>query len=269
MAELKLHYRHNHHFGPHYNNNADIEKVAADVRGQLGVSDRRALCVKGLAGIDRLNVNGVCYDLWVDLEHSIHDDEHNEVFGLFEYAPQSSIDAVSVCVAPIESGLSAELQLSTLAHETGHAIFDGPALVAYHQNQPLSIVRHADSVRAYRSVTESKAHLQKINNYLPAHIRFAEFRANEFVGSLLVPRHLLWDVIMEEAPKHALEIQYEDTLFGATMDGNKRIVRSDVNFEMDCWTFTRVLAPHFGVSPAFIEVRMMRYGIISSEMKPH
>ena len=164
--------------------------------------------------------------------------------------------------------MSEELRLSTLAHEMGHAIFDGPALVSHHQNQPLADLRQEGTVRAFRLVTETQTQLQKADNLLPSHIRFAELRANEFMGSLLVPRQLLWDAVMEEAPKHALEIRYgEDTLFAETPDGEKKIVWSEVTYDMDCWSFTRVLAPHFGVSPAFIEVRMMRYGMIPSENK--
>ena len=268
MPALKLHYRHNHRYEPHYTNHGDIERVATEVRKQLGLSDRRALTIADIAAINELNVNGVTYDVWLDLEHQVHDEQKNPVFGVFEFTPIHSVDAVSVSVSPAGSGMSEELRLSTLAHEMGHAIFDGPALVSHHQNQPLADLRQEGTVRAFRLVTESQAQLQKADNLLPAHIRFAELRANEFMGSLLVPRELLWDAVMEEAPKHALEIRYgEDTLFAETPDGEKQIVWSEATYDMDCWSFTRVLAPHFGVSPSFIEVRMMRYGMIPSENK--
>lgn len=269
MPELKLRYRHNHRHEPHFNNNADIEQLAAAVRGQLGVATRRAISIGDLSAVDKLNVNGVGYELWKDVEHEVHDEFGNDVLGVFEYTPQSCLDAVSISVSPADAGISQQLILSTFAHEMGHAIYDGPALVAYHQNQPLIDVRHADSVRAYRLVTESPAHLQKQDAQLPSHIRFAELRANEFMGSLLVPRDLLWDAITEEASKHALSIRYEDTLFAESMDGNKQLVWTEATFDVDCWSFTRVLAPHFGVTPAFIQVRMKRYGIIPSQSKTH
>ena len=200
MSAVTIHYRHNHLHQPHYPSNPDIERVAAQVRTQLGLSDRRALTIADLAAISELNVNGVRYDVWLDLEHPVHDEHRNPVFGVFEFTPTSSINAVSVCVSPPESGISEVLRLSTLAHEMGHAIFDGPALVSL----------------------------------------------------------------------HALEIHYgEDTLFAQTPDGDKRIVWSEVTFDLDCWGFTRALAPHFGVSPAFIEVRMMRYGMIPSQSRLH
>ena len=268
MPALTLHYRHNDRYESHYANHADIGKVATEVRRQLGLSDRRALTIADVAAIKVLKVNGITYDVWLDLDHQVHDEQKNPVFGVFEFTPIHSVDAVSVCVSPAGSGMSEELRLSTLAHEMGHAIFDGPALVSHHQNQPLAGLMQAGTVRAFRLVTESQAQLQKADNLLPSHIRFAELRANEFMGSLLVPRELLWDAVMEEAPKHALEIRYgEDTLFAETPDGEKQIVWSEATYDMDCWSFTRVLAPHFGVSPSFIEVRMMRYGMIPSENK--
>lgn len=268
MPALKLHYRHDHRFAPHYATHSDIEKVAADVRRQLVFSGRRELTIEDIAAIKALNVNGVTYDIWLDLEHQVHDDQHNPVFGVFEFTPTSSVDAVSICVSPAGLGMSEELRLSTLAHEMGHAIFDGPALVAHHQNQPLADLMQTGTVRAFRLVTDTQSQLQKPDKHLPSHIRFAELRANEFMGSLLVPRDLLWDAVMEEAPEHALEIRYgEDSLFAETPDGDKKIVWSEVTYDMDCWTFTRALAPHFGVSPSFIEVRMMRYGMIPSDSK--
>jgi len=270
MSAVTIHYRHNHLHQPHYPSNPDIERVAAQVRTQLGLSDRRALTIADLAAISELNVNGVRYEVWLDLDHPVHDEHRNPVFGVFEFTPTSSINAVSVCVSPPESGISEVLRLSTLAHEMGHAIFDGPALVSLHQNQPLAELTQSGTLRAFRLVTQTQAQLQKADVRLPEHIRFAEWRANEFMGSLLVPRDLLWDAVLEEAPKHALEIHYgEDTLFAQTPAGDKRIVWSEVTFDLDCWGFTRALAPHFGVSPTFIEVRMMRYGMIPSQSRLH
>jgi len=95
-------------------------------------------------------------------------------------------------------------------------------------------------------------------------------RANEFMGSLLVPREMLWEAILEEAPRHELQISYgEETLFAGTLDGNKQIMWSPVTYDMDCYAITRSLAPQFGVNPAFIEVRMMRYGILEDDGKRH
>jgi hypothetical protein len=268
MPALELHYRRNRRYEPHYAKHADIEKVAADVRRQLGLSDRRALTIADVAAIKELNVNGITYDVWLDLDHEVHDEQQNPVLGVFEFTPSSSINAVQVSVSPASSGLSEEVRLSTLAHEMGHAIFDGPALVAHHQNQPLADLMQTGTVRAFRSVTETQTPTHRVDKHLPEHIKFAELRANEFMGSLLVPRDLLWEAVMEEAPKHALEIRYgEDTLFAETLDGEKKIVWSDVTYDMDCWSFTRALAPHFGVNPAFMEVRMMRYGMITSDNK--
>ena len=269
MSNLKLHYRHNHHCQPHFLNHADIEQVALNVRRQLGLADRRALTIHDLAAIERLDINGVAFDVWPDLDHQLHDERRQPILGLFEFTPESASDAVSVCVSPLGPDMSAELQLSTFAHELGHAIFDGPALVAQQQNQPLMGATEAQTFRAFRSVTETSEAL-KATQRLPDHIRFAELRANEFMGSLLVPREMLWEAILEEAPRHELQISYgEETLFAGTLDGNKQIMWSPVTYDMDCYAITRSLAPQFGVNPAFIEVRMMRYGILADDGMRH
>ena len=100
MPALKLHYRHNHRYEPHYTNHGDIERVATEVRKQLGLSDRRALTIADIAAIQELNVNGVAYDVWLDLEHQVHDEQKNPVFGVFEFTPIHSVDAVSVSRRP-------------------------------------------------------------------------------------------------------------------------------------------------------------------------
>ena len=128
---------------------------------------------------------------------------------------------------------------------------------------------HAKPVQAYRHVTETQEHLQKQLPMVPEHIRRAEWRANEFMGSLLVPRDLLWEAVLAEAPHRAIEIRYEDTLFADSMDGVKELVWSEATYDVDRWSFTRAIAPMFGVTPAFIEVRMKRYGIIPPDAKPH
>ena len=174
MPALTLHYRHNDRYESHYANHADIGKVATEVRRQLGLSDRRALTIADVAAIKVLKVNGITYDVWLDLDHEVHDEQQNPMLGVFEFTPLSSINAVQVSVSPTSSGLSEEVRLSTLAHEMGHAIFDGPALVSHYQNQPLAGLIQAGTVRAFRLVTESQAQLQKADNLLPSHIRFAE-----------------------------------------------------------------------------------------------
>ena len=269
MTALNLSYRQIRHEPFKFTRNTEIAAVAAEVRKQLGAANRLAITLDDLKAIDKLSVNGLSYDLWVDMDRPVHDDDGNEILGVFEFAPLSSTEAVSISVSPANTQVGPQLVLSTAAHELGHAIYDGPGLIAGYRTR--SLFDHGDSrpVQAFRLATDAQDHLHRQAGTMPEHILRSERRANEFMGSLLVPRDLLWQVIQEEAPKYALEIRYEETLFAASPDGNKELVWTEATYDIDTWTFTRALAPHFGVNPAFIEIRMKRYGIMPSDTRPN
>ena len=80
--------------------NTEIAAVAAEVRKQLGAADRLAITLDDLKAIDKLSVNGLSYELWVDMDRPVHDDDGNEILGVFEFAPLSSTEAVSISVSP-------------------------------------------------------------------------------------------------------------------------------------------------------------------------
>ncbi len=107
-------------------------------------------------------------------------------------------------VSPVGENASEALVLSTLAHETGHAIFDAPGwIVAAGQGPGLFDDPGAPAHTAYRTTTRDGEHLARAtpaNGGVQEHspgvtVRsdeyFAELRANEFMGSLLVPRQRL------------------------------------------------------------------------------
>ena len=265
MPRIQAHYRHDHNHAPYFVSHADVARVAAQVRAQLlpdGGDEN--LSLERLATIDSLDVNGVDYALWLDLEHPVHDDEQNPVFGVFEYMPSSAIDAVSVSVSPQSEELSDEVRLSTLAHELGHAIFDGAALVVHHQSRPRHKALDATSVRAFRMVTESQDQLTRTDDELPEWVKFAELRANEFMGSLLVPRDLLWAAILELQPKYGYDIEAPDEseCCEGLMLQRQRIRFNPFDFNIDAPSLAEVLAPRFGVTPIFVYVRMRRYGMV-------
>lgn len=266
MPRIQAHYRHDHNHAPYFVSHADVARVAAQVRAQLlpdGGGEN--LSLERLATIDSLDVNGVDYALWLDLEHPVHDDEQNPVFGVFEYMPTSAIDAVSVSVSPQSEELSDEVRLSTLAHELGHAIFDGAALVVHHQSRPRHKLLDAAPVRAFRMVTENQEQLTRADDDVPEWVKFAELRANEFMGSLLVPRDLLWAAIVELQPKYGYEIEASDTecaWAGEQLSQCQRIRFNPFDFNIDAPTLAEVLAPRFGVTPIFVHVRMRRYGMV-------
>jgi hypothetical protein len=266
MLRIQAHYRHDYNHAPYFVSHADVQRVAAQVRAQLvPEGSDEALSLDRLSMIESLDVNGVEYALWLDLEHPVHDDEQNPVFGVFEYMPSSAIDAVSVSVSPQSDELSDEVRLSTLAHELGHAIFDGPALVVHHQDRPRHKPLDATPVRAFRMITENLEQLTRADDDVPEWVKFAELRANEFMGSLLVPRDLLWAAILELQPAYGYEIEAPDTEWdsaGEQVSERQRIKFNPFDFNIDAPGLAEALAPRFGVTPIFVYVRMRRYGMI-------
>jgi hypothetical protein len=271
MNHLKLNYRHNRNHEPHFISNQEIREHAAEIRQQMNLGERRGITLDDFKRIERLSVNRVDYDLWTDFEHPVRGDDGSPVLGVFEYSPESCADSVSISVAPPETDSSGFLVLSTFAHELGHAVYDGPALIVRHQNPPLlGLDAGGTAARAFRTVVDSQDHLGKVAQSMPKHIQFAENRANEFMGALLVPKDLLMEAILEEAPKHALEVKYgEEHLFAESLDGPAKIMWCEATYDMSLWSITRAVAPQFGVSPLFIEVRMLKYGIIPGEGRPN
>ena len=263
MAQLSLRYRHNHRFEPHYISNEDVRIHAAKIRSQMNLGDRINVTLEDLKGIDRLQINDIEYDLWHDFDHQLYDDEGQKVLGVFEYYPESESEAVSICVSPVDSLSSGFLVLSTFAHELGHAIYDAPALISNNRTPDLpGLEIEVNGKRAFRSVIETPNHLGTTSSALPEHVRLAEFRANEFMGSLLVPENLLRDAVLDLAPQLAIEVREGDAeLFAGTPDGRKKIFWNPVEYQLEMWQLTRAVAPKFGVSPAFIEVRLNRYGV--------
>ncbi len=265
MTALDLSYRHTPDSRPCFIKSSDIERVALQVRRQLGAENRARLVLGELAGIDQMRVNGVDYEIWADIEHPVHDEDGTEVLGVFEFMPESSLDAVAISVTPASSTLRSEIVLSSLAHEMGHGIFDGPPLIAGARNRSLFEDPASGGVRAFRIVTDTPAHLKGRIGDLPDHLRLAEWRANEFMGLLLVPRDLLIERVTEEAARRTVEIKYQPSCCGPSARDFAEIVFSKFEAKVSLPDITHAVAPLFGVTAKFIEVRMRKYGLIQEE----
>jgi len=262
MTALDLSYRHTPDARPCFIKSSDIEQVALQVRRQLGAESRTRLALSELARIDQMCVNDVEYEIWADIEHPVHDDDGTEVLGVFEFMPESSLDAVAISVTPASPTLRSEIVLSSLAHEMGHGIFDGPTLIAGARNRSLFDDPASGGVRAFRIVTDTPAHLQDGIGHLPDRLRLAEWRANEFMGLLLVPRDLLIECVTEEANRRSVEIKYQPSCCGPSVRDFAEIIFSKFEAKVSLPDITRAVAPRFGVTPKFIEVRMKKYGLI-------
>lgn len=279
MSVLTLRYDHCSRRQPRYLNNAKIETVAREARAQLLSDGAHALSLPLLADISDLSVNGLPYQLWVSLDNPVTDEEGQSVLGLCEFDADCGEDAVSVLVSPVGEKFFAELALSTLAHELGHAIFDAPAwLAASKQGPGLFDAMEGGQCRAYRTTTKDAEHLagapaavaqpknppaeQRQNAELEKQIRIAEFRANEFMGALLVPRDLLTALAVTCAPDFDVGIVRAGGLSDELQAATPQLVEHGAFGFVGMENLHRKLATEFGVTPKFIRVRMERYGLL-------
>lgn len=268
MAQVKLDYRHCDRMRPLYLRHAEVEDLAQQVRSQLIDDATRALSVDVLRGISRLVVNDIAFELFVSVDATVHDEQGEPVFGICEYDPGVP-DTAMVSVSPIDGPYSEELTLSTLAHELGHATMDAPAWIAQCRLGPgLFDNATPTSAMAYRTTTRGLEHLaepmRKTAEALQSPEYFAELRANEFMGSLLVPRGVLAEVIHEMAPAHGLIIEHDPMLDLEHPTMSLRLPELPRMLDPGADDFVCELAKLFGVTPRFIQVRLERYGMTSA-----
>lgn len=272
MLSLTLRYDYCAQRRPYYLSKPEIEAVAREARRQLLPPGTDRFSLDDLAAVSELNINDLPYQLWVSLDHLITDESGQPVLGLCEFDPGCGEEAVSVLVSPVGEQLTPELALSTLAHELGHAIFDAPAwLAAARQGPGLFDALDDTPRRAHRTATPDAAHLGGTplpqNSPLEKEIRFAELRANEFMGSLLVPCDRLVELVVDRAPEFDVGIERDAGLFNDLQAPIPRLVQECVGTQgMD--ELQRDLAATFGVNPKFIRVRMKRYGLLGGT-EPH
>lgn len=269
MAVLTLGYRCCDRKLPKYIKHPEVEGIAVQARRQLVDDATDAIGLPALRDISKLKINGVEFDLWVDTEHQVSDEEGQPVLGVCEFDPDAAPNAALLLVSPAVNAASQALVLSTFAHELGHAIFDAPAWIVAAHNGPGLFDDHAgEARRAYRTTTRDADHLAKAaavrNTELEKNIHFAELRANEFMGSLLVPRQPLCRAIEELAPMYEVTIHRSPSLdpdfpgmaLKLTVDGGVSA------FDME--SLQKALGKRFGVNRRFIQVRMERYGLLTT-----
>jgi hypothetical protein len=203
----------------------------------------------------------------------VHDESGNPVCGICEYDPGVP-DTAMVSVSPAEDTAGEALVLSTLAHELGHAVFDAPHWIVEASKGP-GLFDSIDPAtrRAYRTTTRDGEHLGKVApvaetaQQIAKDAYFSELRANEFMGSLLVPRQRMNLAVEALAPKYGVTIHHSPSL-DPEMPGTAIHLTADgdVGF-FDMESLQKALATRFGVNRRFIQVRMERYGLLRQEAR--
>lgn len=272
MSLLTLNYQHCNRYFPDYVKHTQVANIALQVRQQLISDDTDALTLEILGAIDNMKVNGIPYELWVDTDHPVKDELGNAVLGVCEFDPDASKDAALLSVTPVCEIASPELVLSTFAHELGHAVFEAPAWIhEAAQGAGLFDDPALTAHKAYRTSTPDAEHLSKSapvgNTAHEASVRFAEFRANEFMGSLLVPRQHLMRAIEVLAEQYSVTITRGQSI-DPDFPGMGMTLTAKRSFGFDGMDpLLKALATRFGVTPKFIRVRMDRYGLLKPGAK--
>ena len=214
-------------------------RVTRQLRAALAGEDGcLALQPQQLAtAVSRLVVNQRPIQVNWDFAHAVHDATGREVFGICETDPS----APGIALVSVNGRLLAhrpELELSTVAHEIGHIVFDVPTAA----DRP---------ERRYRSVTECPRCLDGASAR-------SERRANEFMGALLVPPDPLHVQLVAHARSEGLRLVH------APHRGRQGFRVLPATTPPDVLAgLTAVLAGDFGVSDRFIAVRLRRYRLIA------
>lgn len=277
MTLLSVNYRYSGRSKPHYLKIADIEETANAVRAQLVSAETDALTLSVLGEITGLTVNGISFDLWVSLDHPVTDHETGEaVCGLCEFDPGAGADAASLLVSPVGDDMTEELVLSTFGHELGHAVFEAPGWIAGSKVGPGlfgDIVERP--LKVYRMTTRDAAHLASAGAAEPQNppgtihetarekeMRIAEYRANEFMGSLLVPRVRLFNAVIDMARKYDVTVVPGPSLLGGLPPTSLTLKADGFLGDFDLDNLQKAIGKRFGVHGRFIRVRMERYGFL-------
>lgn len=272
MPVLTLGYRCCDRKRPLYLKHSEVEGNAVLARQQLGYADADAIPLATLHDVSGLKINGIEFALAISTEYQVHDESGHPVCGICEYDPGVP-DTAMVSVSPAGEATGEALVLSTLAHELGHAVFDAPHWIVEASKGPgLFDTIDPATRRAYRTTTRDGEHLGKVTpvagtaEQIAKDAYFSELRANEFMGSLLVPRQRLNLAVEELAPKFGVTIRRGPSL-DPEMPGAAIHLTADGDiglFDMEC--LQKALASRFGVNRRFVQVRMERYGLLRQEV---
>lgn len=214
-----------------------VGAVATALRQRLAGVVARPLDVDALMRrTKRLQVNGRVLNVAWDIDHSVHDDGGEAVLGVCEHDPaEPGTIMISLNGEVLQD--QPELLRSTAVHELGHAVFDMPAALT------------AGSARAFRSGLKAPAK--------DAPIDWREWRADEFMGAFLAPRRQLARAFAREASAFGAAIRWKVINEIPT----PYVAANDVGWPaIDA--IAGALAEEFGVTSAFIGVRLRKYGLV-------
>lgn len=268
LKEVRVRYRQEAGTGkPHYLNNEDIRGIAASVRRQLLPDpDAHRLTSDRLLGIETIAVNGIRLGVSWSTDYPVTGDRDEPVLGVCEYDHQGMPDTALVSVNADLTRDNEGLRLGTLAHEFAHAVFEVPSWRAIARQTDAFADAEEQAHRVFRTVTVDEEHLTvPAGRAVPG--QFSEWRANEFMGSLVVPKDLLADRLRHHALALGIPLETESGQGWLFFARKAFRIAADIDggrYALQIALLLSNLADDFGVSLRFVKVRLLRYGLATS-----
>jgi len=218
---------------------AIITGYAAALRRRLFGMRAGAIAVRELAArTKRMVVNHQRMRIAWDLEHDVRDDEGRPVLGICEHDPDAP-ETVMISVNGARLIDRPEVFRSTAVHELAHAIFDMPSAFGRRVRKTFrTLAAESQSARA-------------------APIDWTEWRADEFMGAFLVPLDRLARAVAKQAGTMDIPFRWRSGANGLPIP----YLDIEPDAEPLGW-FVDSLAEAFGISPAFMTVRLKKGGLI-------
>jgi len=213
-----------------------VAGVAAAVREQLNLLPHR-LDLELLQLVSRacaLTVNGLPLRIVWDLGSTVKDDAGQPAYG----SSEAVADATVLIRLNVQIVGDEHIARSTAVHELGHAVFDAPSWFSGAHDSPS---------RAPRQVFASSGSQKSRSR------DWSEWRANEFMGSLLAPRQLLHGELLKLAPLHRVPL----------VPGR---FSNEPPVALNCpelHSLVDALGETFGLSWSFIAVRLAKYDLVA------
>jgi hypothetical protein len=239
MSVLSLNYPHDRQsFEPRNMTARTIWTHAAAIRKQLDPRIYRPQfdLDRMIDRSSRIVVNGRQMQAHWECNQRIHDDDAVEVLGATEFDPACP-GAVMVYVNGVLIDQQTALLRSTACHELAHVIYDAPAWLQCQHPIPKRLQYRVQSQRRRSGA-----------------IDWREWRANEFMGALLVPPDQLRKMLVRHASANEFKF--------ARVAGGHPVVDQASTDPMRIDAIFEDIGESFGVSAKFIEVRVKKYGLI-------
>ena len=220
-----------------------IAAIAGDVRSQIvGPRTTRMDIAKIMRSSRRMQVNGRSYVTHWEFQENLRGEDGVPAMGLVDF-DQEIPNTALVMLDAGEVRDRDYVARSTAAHELAHVVFDAPWRL-----------QHIEKTGQPPTEDKRSLMLPKARTSRPSQPDWIEWRANEFMGSLLAPIGLMHAQMLRIAAAMRIPRRANET--GRLMLDGRKADPDQLQAVAD------ELAELFGLSSAFMEYRLHRYRLV-------